>query len=219
MSENSDDNQKNDGEPLQIKLQSFDSSSNSQDEEDILFSSNFVSKCEFGTKAPTTNRTYLNTDIKEKGLYDSEDFDLQKKNLFGSNNTPIHKMRNKKLNDALSTDPGSIKVKNIKSPKKRYSVFKLVEKDKKYKKEYHLKELKKEIDLPKKKERTDIYGNVINKKNKKKIKVSFIDKITTQPLAEVIDIESFRKFNYVEGLPKEGKMNNLNINCQCCSIF
>ncbi len=143
----------------------------------------------------------------------------KKKNLFGSNNTPIHKMRNKKLNDALSTDPGSIKVKNIKSPKKRYSVFKLVEKDKKYKKEYHLKELKKEIDLPKKKERTDIYGNVINKKNKKKIKVSFIDKITTQPLAEVIDIESFRKFNYVQGFPKEGKMNNLNINCQCCSIF
>lgn len=216
MSKNSDDSQKNEDEPLKVNVQSFDNSSNSQNDEDIFFSSNFLSKCDIGTKVPTTSRCFHNTDIKEKGLYDSEDFYIQKKNLFGSNNIPIYKTNSK--NDALSTEPGSIKVKNIKSPKKRYSVFKLVEKDKKNKKSPII-ELKKENESPKKKERIDYYGNVINKKNKKKIKVSFVDKITSQPLAEIIDIESFRKFNYVDGIPKEGKMNNLNINCQCCLIF
>ena len=57
------------------------------------------------------------------------------------------------------------------------------------------------------------------KKIKKKIKVSFIDKVTHQPLCKVIDIESFRNFNYNEGIPKEEKIKKISTNCQCCSVF
>ena len=57
-----------------------------------------------------------------------------------------------------------------------------------------------------KKERLDFYGNVIEKKNKKKVKVSFIDIVTSQPLVNVIDIESFKNYNYIEGMHDEEKL-------------
>ena len=221
MSENSDDSQKINEKPLEIKVESSISSNNSQNDGDIFFSSNLISKLSksnIETKIPATSRTFHDSDSKEKGLFDSEDICIQKKNLFDLNNTPITKSEYKKPNDALSTEPGSIKVKNIKSPNKRYSVFKLIEKDKKFKKDPLFIEPKKEGESPKK-QRRDIYGNVINKKNKRKIKISFIDKVANQPLADIIDIECFRKYNYLEGIPKEEKLKNINTNCQCCSIF
>jgi hypothetical protein len=69
------------------------------------------------------------------------------------------------------------------------------------------------------KERTDIYGNIINKKNKRKVKVSFIDRVTEQPLVKVIEIKSYKNFNYIEGLPKEEKLGKVKTICVCCSIF
>ncbi len=69
-----------------------------------------------------------------------------------------------------------------------------------------------------KKERRDFFGNVIKKKNKKKVKVSFIDTVTTHPLADIINIESFKNYNYIEGMPSEdGKVKNAE--CVCCLIF
>ena len=69
-----------------------------------------------------------------------------------------------------------------------------------------------------KKERRDFYGNVIKRKNKKKVKVSFIDVVTSQPLADVINIESFKNYNYIEGNPDEdGKATNAE--CVCCLVF
>ena len=40
-----------------------------------------------------------------------------------------------------------------------------------------------------KKERRDFYGNVIKKKNKKKVRVSFIDVVTSQSFTKVVNIE------------------------------
>ena len=69
----------------------------------------------------------------------------------------------------------------------------MVEKGKKNKKDKSIFFQKTEKEeLPEKKERTDIYGNVISKKNKKNVKVSFIDKVTRQPLANVVEIECFK---------------------------
>ena len=223
MSENSNINteQKHEENQLGIQLHSLDSSSNSQNEGDILFSSNcMLSKYDFGSKTTETTRSFHNTN--NKGLFDSEDIYIKKRNLFGV--SPIQKHDSRKSNDALSTEQGVIRVKNYASPKKRYSVFKLVEKDKRAKKNFNslyqdIKKKHNDTETPKKKERYDIYGNNINKKNKKKIKVSFIDKVTHQPLCKVIDIESFRNFNYNEGIPKEEKILKISTNCQCCSIF
>ena len=57
-----------------------------------------------------------------------------------------------------------------------------------------------------------------SKNNKKNVKVSFIDKVTTQPLVNVIPIECFRNYNYIDGMPKEEKTDN-KANCQCCITF
>ena len=45
--------------------------------------------------------------------------------------------------------------------------------------------------------RTDIYGTLINHKNKRNVKVPFKDKVEEkQPLIEVIDIESYKNIIY-----------------------
>ena len=83
-------------------------------------------------------------------------------------------------------------------------------------------------------ERIDRYGTVINKKNKRKIKVTFIDQINNNnnhnnnnnnnknKLVSVIKIESFKKYNIILGMPKEDYYlgNNKNISiCKCCVIY
>ena len=155
----------------------------------------------------------------KKSLFDSEDLCIKKK-LFSSE---VQKSDNKKSSDAKSTEPVSIKVKNFNSPKKKYSIFKLIEKEKKSKKDLSKYTIKKEKEKeiktsPKKKERLDIFGNVISKKNKKNVRVSFIDKVTSQPLVNIVEIESFKNYNYIFGMPKEQKIDK-STNCQCCLII
>jgi hypothetical protein len=74
-----------------------------------------------------------------------------------------------------------------------------------------------------KNERKDAFGTPINKRNKRKIKVTFRDMTTnengTKPLAEVIPIVSFKKYNYIEGSPREGDLINNTASCQCCLIY
>lgn len=210
-------NPKTERKELPLKLnQSLDSSNNSQNE-GIFFSSNcLIMKTDFVTKSAPPKSEYNKTKF-----FDSEDdirFSDSKKNLFPSEN--FNKLDKNKNSDAKSTEPTSMKIKNYNSPKKRYSIIKLIEKEKKYKKKknnYGNKKEEKEI-ITEKKERTDIYGNIISKKNKKNVKVSFIDKVTTQPLVNEIPIESFRKYNYIYGMPKEEKIEK-EANCQCCITF
>lgn len=195
-----------------LKLRpSLDNSNESQNDEEICFSS----KCLFVhsnyiTKTDSNQR-------KNKNLFDSMDIDMKKK-LFSSDNE--HKSYNKKNSEAKSTEPTSIRVKNFHSPRKRFSVFKLVEKEKKSKKDvlFFLRKTEEKEEIPQKNERTDIYGNVISKKNKKNVKVSFIDKVTNQPLANIVEIECFKNYNYVYGIPKEEKIDKAS-RCQCCAIF
>lgn len=194
-----------------IKLkQSLDSSNNSQNEDDLFFSSNYLlMHSNFISK---TNPNQLN----KKEIFDSMDIDVKKK-LFSTEVAP--KSDTKRSYEATSTEPTSIRVKNYKSPNKKYSVFKLIEKERKCKKELkYIIQPKEEKEISPKKERTDIYGNVISKKNKKKVKVSFIDKVTTQSLVNVIEIESFKNYNYIYGMPKEEKIDK-STNCKCCFIF
>lgn len=197
-----------------IKLkQSLDSSNNSQNDDELFFSSNCLIM--HSNTISKTNPNHIN----KKDMFDSMDIDVKKK-LFSSEVAP-QKSENKRSYEGTSTEPTtSIRVRNYKSPKKRYSVFKLIEKEKKTKKEFsRFVNQKEEKELtPKKKERTDIFGNVISKKNKKKVKVSFIDKVTSQSLVNVIEIESFKNYNYIYGMPKEEKIDK-SANCKCCLIF
>jgi hypothetical protein len=203
---------------------SKDKSSNSENsDEEVYFSTKYsIPKLNFNLKTIQPHITN-----EKMGVFDSEDIELKKNIRYESNS--LQKSEIKKINEAISTDRGTerdsvIKIRNNKSHRKRYSVFKLIEKDKRYKRDLNSvfldqKKINETNETAIKKERTDIYGNVINKKNKRKVKVSFVDKVYNKPLVNVIEIKSYKNFNYIEGMPKEREVNKADTRCVCCSIF
>ncbi len=219
MSDNSnmdlDNNSEKDSPNLIIKLQeSFSSSNKSNNEHEIVKS---LAKTKSNTKENIfTKDTYQDHD-NDKTLFTSDNSDPKNKISSSSLN---YKSKNK-FN--LSSDSNSIVLPNPLSPKKKkYSVFKMVEKTK-YKKFYEspIRQIKKEEEIETGRERRDYYGNEIKKKNKRRVKVSFLDEIQeNKPLAEIINIESFKKYNYIFGMPSEANFNkNIKTNCQCCMVF
>ena len=219
MSDNSnmnlDNNSEKDSPNLIIKLQeSFSSSNKSNNEHEIVKS---LAKTKSNTKENIfTKDTYQDHD-NDKTLFTSDNSDPKNKISSSSLN---YKSKNK-FN--LSSDSNSIVLPNPLSPKKKkYSVFKMVEKTK-YKKFYEspIRQIKKEEEIETGRERRDYYGNEIKKKNKRRIKVTFLDEIQeNKPLAEIINIESFKKYNYIFGMPSEANFNkNIKTNCQCCMVF
>jgi len=232
MSESSEDNKetkenKETLEPVTVKVEESEESSSSSkkdDDDDVYFPSNSDNNQKLNFISNTTPKPINNNigELEADRLY-------LKKSLFRANS--LQKPDSKKASEALSTSRGSdkgsfIRVRNYNSPKKRYSVFKLIEKDKRYRKDINslFLEQKKnnskiENEKEKVKERTDIYGNIINKKNKRKVKVSFIDRVTEQPLVKVIEIQSYKNYNYIGGMPKEEKLGKVKTTCVCCSIF
>ena len=201
--------------PHKLK-ESLESSNNSHNDEEILFSPNYLL---IQSNSNLICKTNPNERNNNRSIFDIMETDVKKK-LFSSENN--QNSDNKKNSETKSTEPTSIKVKNIISPnkKKRFSIIKLIEKDKKNKKEQSKFAVKKEENeaFPEKKERVDIYGNLICKKNKKNVKISFVDKVTSQPLVNIIQIESFKKYNYNIGIPKEEKIDK-STKCKCCIIF
>lgn len=164
-----------------------------------------------------------------RNLYNSESEDLiqYQKHKFSSTSTEIKKnYSSKKMSDVQSPKQNPILVINTVSPnkKKKISSFKMIEKSK-YKKMFDTQEFNsRRVDQETitGRERRDAFGNEIKKKNKKKVKISFVDEINKdQPLVNVIDIESFKKYNLIIGMPKEEHINKKNVssNCQCCFIF
>jgi hypothetical protein len=210
-----DNNSEKDSPNLIIKLQeSFSSSNKSNNEHEIVKS---LAKTKSNTKENIfTKDTYQDHD-NDKTLFTSDNSDPKNKISSSSLN---YKSKNK-FN--LSSDSNSIVLPNPLSPKKKkYSVFKMVEKTK-YKKFYEspIRQIKKEEEIETGRERRDYYGNEIKKKNKRRIKVTFLDEIQeNKPLAEIINIESFKKYNYIFGMPSEANFNkNIKTNCQCCIVF
>ena len=200
--------QKTEPKPFRIQLKSSLDNSSQNDEEDIYFSTNCLLKMKANYKSSNPLPT-------KKKLFDSED-SYVKKNLYVSDSG--QKSDNKKSSEGLSTEPTSFIVKNLNSPRKRYSVVKMVEKKKRKDSIFTNKIVETKDDKKSKKERRDFFGNVIKKRNRKKVRVSFIDVVTSQALAQVINIESFKKYNVIDGFPGE----NLKIKgseCTCCSTF
>ena len=79
---------------------------------------------------------------------------------------------------------------------------------------------KTEIELEQKKLRHDNFGNIINKKNKKIVHIIFKDQLTQNSFTEEIQIESFKKYNFIEELKKVEENNpNKNPFNKCCLIY
>ena len=158
-----------------------------------------------------------------RNMYYSEDFNTNEKNFASSSTTSVLNNNISKKNSSQDALQNPILVSP--SKKKKSSSFKMIEKSK-YKKNNDLHvghyAKKEEQEAIPERERKDAFGNEIKKKNKRKIKVSFIDEINKdQPLVTIIDIECFKKYNFIIGMPKEEhiKKNYVNTNCQCCYIF
>ena len=199
---------KTEPKPFMLQLKPSLDNSSQNDEDDIYFSTNCLLKLKSDNKLsnPLPNK---------KKLFDSEDT-FFKKNLFISDSA--QKSDLKKSSEVVSTEQSSSNIKNYNSPRKKY-VIKMIEKKKKNERILFTNKIV-ETEEPEnnKKERRDFYGNVIKKKNKKKVKVSFIDNVTSHPLVEIINIESFKNFNYIEGMPKEN-VKVTDAECVCCLIF
>lgn len=72
-----------------------------------------------------------------------------------------------------------------------------------------------------KKIRKDRGGVIINKANRRKIKITFADEIEDEPLIDVVMIESFKKYNVMQGMPKEDLYlgGRTEARCNCCGIY
>jgi hypothetical protein len=62
--------------------------------------------------------------------------------------------------------------------------------------------------------RLDTCGNEINRKNKKKVHITFLDTIPTKKLTEIIPIQSYKQYNIIEKIPDQDLYYN-----KCCIIL
>ena len=113
--------------------------------------------------------------------------------------------------------------KKIKMPLNEISPTKKKENHK-----YEIVDKKQKEEEAEKKRRTDANGVEINHKNRKKVRVTFKDKLPQEEsnnnkkqnnLTEVIKIESFKEYNYVAGL-SDLKDYYVKKECTCaCNIY
>ena len=202
---------------LCINIQDSFSSANKSDNEYEISKS--------GTN-PTTNSKgssskNFSQNTASNALFSSDNSDTKQK---FSSNYLNQKFLSKRLEE-LPTDPINNTEIKPKSPKKvRFSMLKMVKKSK-YKNmfdtPFNLAKKVEEEENVTGRERRDVYGNLINKKNRRKVRVTFADEINEdKPLASVINIESFKKYNFIFGMPNEDIVKrNLKTNCQCCTAF
>ena len=202
---------------FKIKLQeSFSSSNKSNNDYEMTKSgSNPMATSKISSLKDVSHNTPPNL------LYKSDFSEIKNKI---SSNSLVRKFSDQRLEPVQIDSNTNTEIKS-KSPKKaRFSMIRMVEKSK-YNKYFnspvkYAKKIKEESDNTSR-ERRDVYGNLICKKNRRKVRVTFADEIEEEkPLASVIDIESYKKYNYIFGMPKVDTINkNITTNCQCCIVF
>ena len=190
----------------------------------------------------TQNKSHKLTQTKEINVTSnnySEKEDLLVNNLIMSSNIPkIEKIDNNEnkevneLNDINDIKKQASIVLTLSPPKKRKKKNNIIDIMEKSKKDNNIRRssvvnlLSQDENKYKenimKAERKDAFGIPINKRNKKKIKITFSDTInksnSPRQLVEVIPIASFKKFNYIEGFPNEEDSISNKSTCKCCLI-
>ena len=171
--------------------------------------------------------------FKSDSSYKSTLFNSKEEPFNSNNELILDEKENKKINTKYSKNilKGDSNVNNninrpkIKSQKEKNLALLGQEKSKINKKEpiYVLKKGEIPPKEDNKIERTDRYGTIINKKNKKKVKISFIDQIDRhKKLVTEVKIESFKKYNIILGIPKEDYYDGndkSNSRCSCICLI
>ena len=208
-----------------------DKSSESLSEDNIFTSQNTHSKSQ-----GLTNIKSISKDVNNNSNHNSdEDESFKNKEIISLNLPPKNNLNS---NEIIENEPKDQKEKKSlalslsplkKNRRRRNSLIDIMEKSKKHNNarrrsviNYPSQEEIKLKDEISKNERKDAFGIPINKRNKKKIKVTFSDMVINQKgpktLAEVIPIASFKKYNYIEGTPRGEDLINNTSKCQCCLI-
>ena len=183
---------------IQTKETNVLSNQNSNDE-DLIKNKRFVTSNEIDSPQ---KRSMNNIDLNEvKDI--NEINNINKKTSLALSLSPLKKKRRNFLVDIME--------KSKKNTVRRRSVINLITPEE--------QKFRNEII---KVERRDAYGMPINKKNKRKVKVTFSDTVNNKTgqkqLAEVIPIPSFKKYNYIDGFPREEDIVGNKSTCQCCLI-
>lgn len=169
------------------------------------------------SRESTHNTTNKNPIINQLSLNNNQTNDTSiKMNPSIINIRKIKKLSKFKINKNIKSEKRLLS-KNNKN--KFLTLLKNCEKTKIKKKESINNNKKEDITIEPKKPRHDNYGNVINKKNKKMVHIAFADELSEKSITEEIQIESFKKFNYVKGLPKEDLFSPSNAFNKCCNIY
>ncbi len=99
----------------------------------------------------------------------------------------------------------------------------LQEKTKTKEKKEHNFEVQKKPIMDNNNLRKDYFGTAINHQNKKKVKVTFKDKVNnnSKDLIEITEFESVKKYNYVPnaGKRKDSYVKEKEVCCSGCVIF
>lgn len=180
----------------------------------------------------------LNEKLKEKNVSNSRNsihqnstnkYNLFKQMSFNNNNSNRIERNHSSINIAQLKKFSKFKInKNERKSMGKHSTSKLLiilknsEKTKIKKKESITDVCKKtEIESEiKKKARFDNFGNLIDKKNKKKVHIAFVDElISEKSITEEIHIKSFKHLNIIQGLPKDDVYNPINNFNKCCFIY
>ena len=83
---------------------------------------------------------------------------------------------------------------------------------------FNLNNIDKILLIPKQKSKTrvDKNGNKISKENKKNVHITFLDTLPSCKLIEIIPIQSYKKYNFIENMPDEQLVSFCS---KCCQIF
>ena len=83
---------------------------------------------------------------------------------------------------------------------------------------FNLNNIDKILLIPKQKSKTrvDKNGNKISKENKKNFHITFLDTLPSCKLIEIIPIQSYKKYNFIENMPDE---QIISFCSKCCQIF
>ena len=176
-------------------------------------------------KSPTDNNNLNNSDNNLIFAINKNKYLFQIQNSHGSNTSlnKFDKLNNSENNQINYYNDDNEKIslnkKSSFSPikKKKKIILEEKKKNRGIKRSVNFLEPKEEIKEEEKKEknfRKDKNGTEICKKNKKKVKIGFLE-----PLAKIIPIESYKKYNAILNLPKGERFMGDKEKCQCCFVF
>ena len=193
------------------------------------------------TSQNTHNKSQKNSNVKEEqkdinnlSNHNSGDEELIRNKLIITTNDldslQNNKINSNDINNNNKQSPLGLTLSPIKKGRKKNVLVDIMEKSKKINApKRSVIFLGQELKLKEentKHVRKDVYGIPINRRNKKKIKVTFSDTVNSNnskgernQLAEIIPIVSYKKYNYIEGMPREEDLATNKSTCQCCLIY